>query len=297
MSQAASISNLCNQRAVEITNRLSNVNNYSKTVELNGKQVKTVNGKELPANVVELLIEKSKLHACQAFLMENMKAKDRMIQTLKTEIADTSSVKFPDPPKYFEVNQIPNVGEEFGWEQLTAAELNRCAEAESFASHIGQFFHKDSVLDRLRKELPAIPAIEWMEVTKDTKTPIVITVHHTADQLLNLHEEIAALHRGYEQEVNYFKAKVKNLTTEENARIAKVNADATREANDINSKLEADYEVARSTAWKERSVIEAEFEQLRQDLIKSTAALRIDVDPRFQKVVDMFLEKLPQSND
>lgn len=297
MSQAASISNLCYQRATEISGRLSNVNNYSKSVKIDGKVVRTVAGKELPANVVELLTEKAKLHACQAFLMENMKAKERRLDTLRTEVADTSSVKFPNSPEYVEAHQIPNVGEEFGWDQLTAAELNKCAEAEAYASHLGQFIHKGSTLEKLRLELPAIPAVEWMEITKDTKTPVIIEVHHSANYLLALHEEIAALHRAYEQEVNYFKSKVKNLTTEENARIAKINADAIREANDTNNKLQADFNTAREQAWKESSLIEAEFEKTRQADIKLAAVLRIDVDPRFQETINLFLAKLPESKD
>ena len=81
LSQAQSISNLCNQRALEIAAKLSGVNNYKKCIEVptsNGgsKNHTLVVGKPLPKDVVDLLTEKARLHGCQAFLMENIKAKD-----------------------------------------------------------------------------------------------------------------------------------------------------------------------------------------------------------------------------
>ena len=58
LSQAQSISNLCNQRALEIGNKLSVVNNYSKVVQVNKEDHTIVKGKPIPANVVNLLKEK-----------------------------------------------------------------------------------------------------------------------------------------------------------------------------------------------------------------------------------------------
>ena len=72
LSQASSISNLCNQRVTEISNVLTNVNNFSKKVNIGGEEHTIVAAKKLPENVVELLKEKAELHACQGFLMENI---------------------------------------------------------------------------------------------------------------------------------------------------------------------------------------------------------------------------------
>ena len=43
--------------------------------------------------------------------------------------------------------------------------------------------------------------------------------------------------------------------------------------------------------------IRVEYEKTRQANIEKIAAMRIDVDPRFQTVVDEFLTKLPESQD
>jgi hypothetical protein len=297
LSQAQSISNLCNQRAIEIGNVLGVVNNYSKVVKVDRESLITVQGRKLPENVVDLLKEKAELHATQAFLMENMKEKDNMLKQLKVVQADVSGVKFPKEYDYEDPNIVPQVDETWGWEQLSSSEYNEYLEAEAYSSHIGQFIHKGSTLDKLRSELPGLPAIEWMIIQDGVKTPVAIKTHHTSEGLLKVHEDLAGIHRGYEQRVNYFKAKVKNLVTEENARIAKLNSDAQNEASKINSDRQGAYETEYKKAAEEVKIIRAEFEKSRQVNIKETAALRIQVDPRFQKVVDVFLSKLPETQD
>ncbi len=292
LSQAQSISNLCNQRALEISNKLSVVNNYSKTVKVDKEDHVIVKARKLPENVVELLKEKAELHACQAFLMENLRAKDDMLKDAKKEQADLSKINFPEDYDTIDPIYIPQVDENWGWEQLTIGEYNEYLEAEAYASHIGQFIHKGSTLDTLRTELPSLPDIEWMNIEEGKKSPVKINVHHTSDELLKVHEALAAIHRGYEQKVNYYKAKVKNLVTEENARIAKENADKQNEAEKVNKERQSQYQLAFSKATEEVKTAKAEFEKTRQAKIKEIAAMRIDVDPRFQKVVDIFLKQL-----
>lgn len=297
LSQAQSISNLCNQRAFEIDNVLSSINNFSKTIIIGDKTHILQKGVQIPTNIVDLLKEKSRLHACQAFLMENIKAKDNMLKEIKNKQADISSVKMPDFPEEIHPQLISQVEEYFGWEQLTASELNEYMEAEAYASHIGKFIHNKSILDSLRKELSTIPSIEWMEIKDGEKTPVDINVHHTSEQLMNIHEELATLHRKYEQVVNRFKAKVKNLTTEENARIAKFNSDAQNEASKNYNILIEDYNLASKKAQEEIKNIRTKFEEERQSKIKEIVSSRIKVDERFQSVVDMFLDKLPKTEN
>lgn len=301
LSQAQSISNLCNQRAREITAHLTGINNFSKTVEAGGKTLTLVNGKELPINIVALLTEKAELHACQAFLMENIKAKDVLLNNAKREQPDFSDIVMPKRPltELMDVRNklLDEVNEEFGWAQLSVAEYNEYLEAEAFASHIGQFIHKDGILDRLRSELPLVPPIEWMTIKDGEKTPVDIKTHHTTDGLLKVHEELAALHRQFEQRVNYFKAKVKNLTTEENARIAKVNADMQNEAEAFNNQLNSKYDTAFKAYTEKIKSVKAEFEKVRQAKIKEIATMRIQVDSRFQKTIDIFLKQLPDTQE
>lgn len=301
LSQAQSISNLCNQRAAKINMELTSVNNFEKKVKIvsigtsiEDKVLKK--GIKIQTNVVDLLNEMSELYACQAFLMENIKAKDILLKNVRAEQADTSGIEIPERPKYETFQPIEMVNENFGWEQLSAAELNEYIQAEAYASHIGQYIHKDGHLSKLRDELPEIPELEWLELETGKKTPVDLNVHHTADQLLSIHEELAAIHRQHEQRVNYFKAKVKNLTTKENARIAKENADKQASIDEINSNLRNEYETAMIEYNKNVRYIVNEFEKTRQDAITTIASMRIDVDSRFQPIVDKFLKDITKDN-
>ena len=298
LSQAQSVSNLCHQRAREIQNGLNKINNSSKTVTVligaSPETHTTVTGNKIPKNVVELLLEKAKLHGCQAFLMENIKAKEAMLSETKTSSPDLTKIPTVERPDHISPVQISEVTEEFGWEQLSVGEMSEYLEAESFAAHIGSFIHDGSILDTLRRELPNIPAMEWMTIKDGEKTPIKITTHHNSEDLHAIHEELAKLHRNYEQRVNYFKAKVKNLTTNENARIAKLNSDAQNDATKANNDLQAAYE----TKAKKRNLkirdIQAEFETKRQKKMSEIASMRINVDSRFQETIDSFLNEIKE---
>ena len=297
LSQAQSISNLCNQRAIEIEAKFAGVNNFGKSVVVNNEPTVIVEGHPLPDNVLELLKEKAKLHACQGFLMENIKAKDAMLKEVCLEQPDESSVEYPEKPKFIDpvVNMLTEVTEKWGWDQLSAKELNEYYEAEAYAAHIGRFIHQDGLLSHLRIELPNIPAIDWMVIKDGEKTPVTIKKHHKSEELLKLHEELAKVHREKEQKVNYYKAKVKNLVTKENARIAKVNADLQNEAGKHNNDLQAVYETAVKKANEAAKDIRAEFEKERQANIQKIAGMRIEIDARFQETVDVFLTTLPEN--
>ena len=291
MSQAQSISNLCNQRAKEISTKLDNINNVSKELVIGSETYTETQGNPIPENVVELLTTKARYSATQAFLMENIKAKDDLINEIRFEVFDYG-VEEPLRPREV-VETLPSeVDGDFGLDQMTAAEYNEYLEAEAYASHIGQFIHKKGTLDRLRAELPTIKTLEFMEIEVGKKTPLKVSIHHTPEQLLAIHEELAALHRGYEQKVNYFKSKAKNAVTSENAKIQRERADIQSRVNTENEKLRREYADACSKFYEERKKASQEFEAKRQERIQEAANLKINVAERFQDVVDEFLNQL-----
>ena len=291
MSQAASISNLCNQRSKDITAQLADINNVSKELVIGTETYTEVKGNPIPQNVVELLTAKARLSATQAFLMENIKAKDELINKIKYE-GFQHSVEAPIRPTTISETLPNEVDEDFGWDTLTTAEYNEFIEAEAYASHIGQFIHKGGKLDRLRAELPTIKTLEFMEIEVGKKTPMKITVHHTAAQLLTIHEELAALHRGYEQKVNYFKSKIKNAVTSTNAAVQKARGDIQAKVNQQNLELVNEYKLAYDKWLAEQRKAQHEFEEARQGRIQDAVNLKIEVAERFQSVVDEFLNQL-----
>jgi hypothetical protein len=197
--------------------------------------------------------------------------------------------EYPTRGKMEKPNLQDEVEESWGWDQLTTAEYNEYLDVEAYAAHIGQFIHNRGKLDQLRKELPSMKTLEWLEVEVGKKTPVKVDTHHTAEQLLELHEALAGLHREYEQRVNYFKAKVKNLVTAENARIARANADEQARVNAINQKIQAEFESAQK-AWlgdEQKEIFN--FQEHIENHIKEIASYRIQVPTRFQPVIDMFI--------
>ena len=293
LSQAQSISNLCFQEARDIQSKIENINNCEKTLTLpTGVNVET-QGFPIPENIGELLHRKATLHATQAFLMENIQAKSNLIEDLKNR-KFVYNVPKPEEPKLEFFYSKESVDEDWGWEQLTVDEHNEYLESEAYASHYGQFIHKGGKLDKLRNELPKLKTLEWIEIEKDKKTPLNVSIHHTIDQLGDLHKEFSSVHRDHEQRVNYFKAKVKNLVTIENARIANENANTQGKVNDENKKLTRDY-VNLINEWQDNyRKSNMEFNAEIQNEIGRVSSLRISVDTRFKPVIDQYLSFLKE---
>ena len=291
MSEAASISNICNQKALDIANKLIVVNNYSRTIKIDGIDYIEKEGNELPSDVVALILLKAKYHGTQAFLMENVKAKDALLSSLKNE-SFIYNVAAPEAGRIEQANLIPEVGDAWAREQLTLEEVNDYLSNETVAAHVGQFIHNRSILDSLRKELPTLKKLEWIEVEQGKKTPVVVKTHHTQEQLSKLHEEFSGIHIEAEQKVNFIKAKMKNLITAENARIAELNAAELTRVNSINADIREAYTSA-SKLWREaHKVAEADFEVVRNKKIQEASALKIKTAPQFQDTVDEILNLL-----
>jgi len=82
------------------------------------------------------------------------------------------------------------------------------------------------------------------------------------------------------------------LVTEENARVANLNADMYSEAQEYNNVILEEYQTKLKAYEGAYNKEQQAFEAKRQEDIKSLAALRIQVDQRFQPVVDSFLQQL-----
>lgn len=295
MSQAQSISNLCHQKVIEIDQLLNSINNCSKTIKITGDNETYLLQKAviMPENIEQLLIKKAQLCACQAFLMENIKAKETLLQEMKQKSVNLSSIKFPEKPIRPEVNLLSYVEEDYGWEQLSHNELAEFYEAEAFAAHIGQFIHKGGKLESLRKEIPTLASIGWIEIEQGKKTPIVINPHHNSEQLLALHERLAKLHGNFEQTVNYFKAKVKNLVTLTNAKIAQTNSEALNQAQNLYDAQMQKWDIEMQAIRDQIQIMQSDFEKYRNSEIATIASWRIQINSKFQSIIDEILEDLP----
>jgi len=290
MSQAASISNNLNQRASEIQSRIDAINNASKTVNVNGTTYISQNAHPIPNNIIDLILEKGTLHACQAFLMENIKAKESLLLAAK-QSKYWNQAPSPKYPEQAAPNLIQLVNEDWGWSQLTKKEMSEYLYIESRAAHIGQFIHEKGKLSQLRNELPKLSGLEWMSIETGKQTPVSVSKHHTPEQLMAVYELLSKLHGEANQKVNYFKAKINNLVTNENARIAKQNAIEINRVEVLNSSAREQYKID-NDAYSSREHAEiAEFESRKHTAISKIAALKIEVSPIFQDTITSVLNK------
>lgn len=128
--------------------------------------------------------------------------------------------------------------------QLSQAEILEYVTLEARASEIGKFIHEDGHLTKLRKELPTLPPFfkesGWNATSGYIANHVHIHEEHKNGKLDAYHEEFASKHREYNQRVNYFKAKVKNLVNDENARIAGENAKAAQTYAEEYRKIQKD---------------------------------------------------------
>ena len=290
MSQAQSISNLCNQNAQEIAREIESYNNCSKMISISGQSYLLQEGIVIAEDILDKLKTKGDLHATQAFLMEAIKSKESEIGRIRNLTPDISHLTQPVRVYAPDYEIEYNVEESWGWSQLTDSEYSEYLQEEALASHLGQFIHKNGKLSELRRELPNISTLEWFEVEDGKKTPVKVTKHHHPSSLMELHEEVAELHRKHEQRVNYYKAKVKNLVSDENARIQKENANKAAEFLKLEKELNQNYQLEMDAYNGEVLRLTMEFNSQRELDIKAAAALRINVDPRFQDVIDLFIQ-------
>jgi len=287
MSDAQTISNLCNQAAMSIDKKLKYVNNHEETLDLSGKINILQKGVSMPENVIELLIKKTQLHGCQAYLREAMKLKENLMNH-ERQRTFVFNKELPRAPDRMYPELIPIVTETWGWNQLTDTEYNEYLKYEAVASHIGQFIHDGSILDKLREQLPTIPTVKWFE-RKDLVLPITIVVHHKMENLDKLHLELAKLHRGAEKIVNKYKAKVKNLVAKKNHEINLEN----RAAQETSQK---EYEDLYKVYLKkyEEYVTEQKAEKLKFDdevatKISEYSTLKIVSLPEYKDIIEEFI--------
>ena len=298
MTQAQTISNLCNQAANEMLTSLSKMNNAKKTLDFNGKIYVKQEAHKLPITLEDELKHIGSYRACQAFLMEQLKAKDALLTLTKNSRPDVD-IKEPEYPQLENYAEIAMVTDQWGWDQLSKAELAEYWEAEANAAVLGQFIHKGGTLDKLRKELPNLEPLEWFVAPghEGKAHPIKVEIHHTETELWDNYQRLANLHRDMEQRVNYFKAKVKNLVTLKNAEIHKENADKLAEIATINDKKMDQYRKDMSVYRDAVKVEVNKFEAEKLKTIKEISALRIEVDKRFQPIIDELLEKYDDEKD
>ena len=293
MSQAQSISNLCNQKVREINLKLNNISVTEKFIIINNEKQPLQKASGMLPNIKDVLIEKGMLSSLQAFLMENIKAKELLLKEQEHILNnfDPEDLSMPVQKDYTlpDLTLEKDVDEQYGFEQLSSKEWNDYLYNEAMASHIGQFIHKDCKLDKLRTEVSKTDVIEWQNFTGHEKQPVFINYVSTPEELSLIHEELTQLHRFYEQKVNYYKAKVKNIVNEKNTEISIKNKELTQEWRNKTKEMKENYNTAFNT-WN--AEYNSRFEDLKKQVLEEKnriAKLRIQIPIELKPLLDKLL--------
>lgn len=286
MSDAQFLSNLCNQKAEDINKIILAVGIANKDVDYKGNMKPLITTPKMPTDIVELLKEKALLHGLQAQLMDAMKRKQAMIDEIQAEEFEYD-IPAPKGPELTKYPMIQVVDEQWGFDQLTQDELNEYLAQEALASHIGQYIHKKGHLTKLREDLAKSPHTEWFEINKDEKAYVEVKFHYDAEYYNKLHEELAQLHRDAEKKVNYFKAKIKNIVSDENIKrydIYRLEYDKVAEENRL---LTEAHNADVKKHIDARQIAKNEFEKKQAQKLKDVSALKIVPDPRYQDLINL----------
>ena len=287
ITQAQSISNLCNQYCVEIDNVLQNINIISKEFTFNQEHFIEQKANKIPENLIELLNKKGEYASLQAFLMENIKLKDYLLEQAENtyfHFKEESPVK----PKFVDPKTSPRITEV----QLSEEDRIDYLIQESFASQIGKFIHKGEKLDTLRKEASNTPLVEWKKIDSNITIPVKNTIHTTPEELFKIHLQLVEIHRVHSQKLNYYKAKIKNQLADLNEENVKKNAEEYQKASSKYEKELQEYnEELRKYGERYHKALYT-FQEEKEKEMKRIASLRIRIPEIFKPLVDTLLKKV-----
>lgn len=282
MSEANTIAGKAGDIADSVSRLLNQTGSFIKTIELDGKKVTLVAPKKIE-NLVEICQKDGELYGLKAYLMEAIKAKNALLDYLKTvdvkdltEKAEKFNVYDSEEDKYPEHRTVNDNTVLQKWSLEDRAEYYLL---EAKVAHLGKKVHPNGVLDRLAQESFEGVRYEREELNSGqggTKTHIaeVVSVYTPAEAqtaFYTLHDE----RREFEKKLNFYKARLQN---ELNAQQIEAEEDFQKQLNDYTElqtkKREAD-EQLRST-----------LQSRRLKLVKEASDLKILLPKTLKEIYD-----------
>lgn len=271
MSDANTVAGKAGDIADSVMRLLNQTGSLIKTTELDGKKITLTAPKKID-NLVEVCQKDGQLYGLKAYLMEAIKAKNSIIDYLKTvdvkEFAkdgekfndfDKVEDKYPENETLTENNVLQN------WSLEERAEYYLL---EAQVAHLGKKIHPNGILDRLAQESFEGIRYEREELNSGqggTKTHIAeVASVYTPEEAQKTFYALHDLRRDLEKKLNWYKARLQN---ELNAKQIEAEKDFQTRLNDYTElqkkKREADEQL--------RSVIQSR----RLTLVKEAADLKI----------------------
>lgn len=270
MSEANTVAGKAGDIADSVTRLLNQTGSFIKTTDLDGKKVMLTAPKKID-NLVEICQKDGQLYGLKAYLMEAIKAKNAVIDYLKTaDLKDflTGDEKFHAYDKEEDAYPVRKiVNEKTVLQKWNLEERAEYYLLEAQTAHLGKKIHPNGILDKIAQESFEGIRYEREELNSGqgaTKTHIaeVISVY-TPTEAQTAFYSLHDLRREYEKKLNWYKARLQNemnaaLMEEEKAFQVKLN-----EYTELQKKKREEDEILRSTLQSRRLALVREASDLK----------------------------------
>ncbi len=282
MSDANTVAGKAGDIADSVSRLLNQTSSYIKTTELDGKKVILVAPKKID-NLYEVSQKDGQLYGLKAYLMEAIKAKNAVIDYLKT--ADVKEFieadeKFNDYDKeedIYPVNETLTINNVLQtWSLEDRAEYYTL---EAQVAHLGKKIHPNGVMDKLAQESFEGIRYEREELNSGqggTKTHIAeVTSVYSPEEAQKTFYALHDLRREKEKKLNWYKARLQN---ELNAKQIEAEKEFQTRLNDYTELQKKKREVDEQF----RSVLQSR----RLKLVKEAADLKIRLPKTLEEIYD-----------
>lgn len=257
------VKELCERISVE----LKSMSLFSGILHFNGQEKSYVKQSKVD-NLKDKCMEEGNLYALSAWLREAIKTKDNFISKSQT---DNFTKELKPNPTYPSLENIKT--EEMIKYTLPIDELGEYLSYEAKAAHIGKKVHPNGIFDKWFTEIKNTPTVQLHPDNKDyviTLTQVVLE-----EDLYKVYFELQKEYREAEQKVNYYKAKVKNMWTEEASKV-----------NSRNSVLVEEYAKELKVISSENAILQKEIDNLRLEKGKELSDLKIIIPKALQPTLE-----------
>ncbi len=286
MSDANTVAGKAGDVADSVSRLLNQTGSYIKTTELDGKKVILVAPKKIE-NLVEVCQKDGQLYGLKAYLIEAIKAKNAIVDYLKTvDVKEFSEAgeKFNEFDKEEDVYPEKEVLTENS--VLQTWNLEERAEyylLEAQVAHLGKKVHPNGVLDKLAQESFEGVRYEREELNSGqggTKTHIaeVASVYTPTEA----QEAFYALHdarRTLEKKLNFLKARLQN----------ELNAQQIEAEKDFQMRLN-DYNELQKKKRDTDETLRGTLQTRRLKLVKEASDLKILLPKTLKEIYDFVVD-------
>ena len=260
------IANLAKESYQALEQKLNGVVFYSTTISLLGSEKERLlrQGVKDISHLESSLKEIAQLKSLIAWLREALKAKARLIKEAQGMSYEDFGMEIPDYPK----QEDPMTMDEYV-ATLGIKERNRYYYLETLCAVIGDYIHPNGTFaeerDALNKALQEPYSLNGAgrDAVIYSKTPTI-----SQDKVEQVYMNLQQTYRNYQAELNALKHKA-DLAIAEDA--AKKNAELTRQLKEYKNTM---------------SVIEAKFQELKQQAVLSASNLKIVIPDSLLPIYD-----------